>query len=174
MGRIRRPTQGAGGGISFGADHNSLVTDMTCSYQLKGNMSVTYVTLVPWRREWRCHVPLPQSLYHSWAAGSPARLLSENMIYCNAPAASYTHAARCGSQMRNNACQCSLARLVTLKGSRRDPIRRSPMWRLRSLLQGFRVTYVTEMLSVSKYDNRFDLYLVWNKCILNIVLFLPG
>ncbi len=38
-----------------------------------------YVTLVPWRRERRRHVPLPRLLYHRWAAGSPARLLSENL-----------------------------------------------------------------------------------------------
>ncbi len=38
----------------------------------------TYVTLVPWRRERRRHIPSPQLLYHRWAVGSPAWLLSES------------------------------------------------------------------------------------------------
>ncbi len=99
----------------FGRNPNSSVTDVTHSDRLKGNVSVTYVTLVPWKRERRRQVPSPQSLYHSWAAGSPARLLGENMNQCGAPAASYTRAAGCGSQMPNTACQYPLARLVTLE-----------------------------------------------------------
>ncbi len=99
----------------FGRDHNLAVTDMTLSDRLNGNVSVTYVTLFSWRKEWRCHLPSPQSLYHSWAARSPARLLWENMNKCGAPTASYTRAAGCGSQMRNTACQCPLAHLVTLE-----------------------------------------------------------
>ncbi len=50
IGRIRRPTQGTGRGSSCGA----LVgipfrrsSDVTRSDRLKGNVSVTYVTLVP-------------------------------------------------------------------------------------------------------------------------------
>ncbi len=133
----------------FGRDPISSVTDVTRSSRLKGNVSVTYVTLVPWRREWIRHGPSPQSLYHSWAAGSPAQLLSENINECGAPAASDTCAAGCGSQMQNTASQCPLARLVTLKvdwSLWQDPISWSPTWRLRSLLQGTRVTYVTETL----------------------------
>ncbi len=42
----------------FGRDPNSLGTDVTRSDRLKGNVSVTYVTLVPWRRERRRHVPV--------------------------------------------------------------------------------------------------------------------
>ncbi len=64
----------------FGKDPNSSVTDVTLSDRLNGNVLVMYVTLVPWRRERRRHVPSPQLLYHRWAAGSPARLLSESMI----------------------------------------------------------------------------------------------
>ncbi len=40
----------------FSRDPNSSVTDVTRSDRLKGNVSVTYVTLVPWRRERRRHV----------------------------------------------------------------------------------------------------------------------
>ncbi len=35
--------------------------DITRSNRQIGNVSVTYVTLVPWWREWRCYVPMPQS-----------------------------------------------------------------------------------------------------------------
>ncbi len=37
---------------------------------LKGNVSVTFVTLVPWRRERRRNVPSPQLLYHRCMAGA--------------------------------------------------------------------------------------------------------
>ncbi len=69
----------------FGRDPNSSVTDVTRNDRLKGNVSVTYVTLVPWRRERRCHVPSPQSLYHSWAARSPnaVHLLQLNTLNKN-------------------------------------------------------------------------------------------
>ncbi len=36
---------------------------------LIGNFSVTYVTLVPWRRELWCNIPLPRLLYHGCTAG---------------------------------------------------------------------------------------------------------
>ncbi len=64
---------------SFGWDSYLSVTDRTRSDRLKGNVSVTYVTLVPWRRERRLHVPPPQLLYHPWAAGSLVRRLSQNL-----------------------------------------------------------------------------------------------
>ncbi len=54
------------------------------------------------------------------------------------------------------ACQCPLARLVTLEVDRslwRDPnFVGHPTWRLRSLLQGTRVTYVTETLLHHKWS----------------------
>ncbi len=64
----------------FGRDPNSSVLRRDVeSDRLIGNVSVTYVTLVPWRRERRRHVPSPRLLYHRWAGRSPARLLSENL-----------------------------------------------------------------------------------------------
>ncbi len=73
IGRIRKPTQEAGRGSSCGALSGSQCprsSDVTWNDQLKGNILVKYVTLVPWRREQRRHVPSPQLLYHSWAAAS--------------------------------------------------------------------------------------------------------
>ncbi len=53
------------------------------------------------------------------------------------------------------ACQCPLARLVTLEldwSLWRDPNFVShPTWRLRSLLQGTRVTYVTETFCITRF-----------------------
>ncbi len=53
------------------------------------------------------------------------------------------------------ACQCPLARLVTLEVDRslwRDPnFVGHPTWRLRSLLQGTRVAYVTETFHLQNY-----------------------
>ncbi len=79
MGRIRNPTQGAGRDRSCGALVGSQFRwshDVTWSDRLKGNVSVTYVTLVPWRRERRRHVPFPQLLNNRWVAGSPARWIN--------------------------------------------------------------------------------------------------
>ncbi len=60
----------------FGRDPNLSVIRRD---RLKGNVSVTYVILVPWRRERRRHILSPQLLYHRWAARSTAQLLSESM-----------------------------------------------------------------------------------------------
>ncbi len=82
IGRVRRPTQAAGRGSSCGAlvripiRRSSDLEWLECYIR---NISVTYVTLVPWRRERKHHVPSPQLLYHRWATGSPAQLLSECM-----------------------------------------------------------------------------------------------
>ncbi len=50
IGRIRRPTQGTERGSSCGALEGILIcrsSDVTLSDRLIGNVSVTYVTLVP-------------------------------------------------------------------------------------------------------------------------------
>ncbi len=80
IGRIRRPTQAAEGAAPVALwSESQFVGHPTWSDRLIGNISVTYVTLVPWRRERKRHVPSPQLLYHRWAAGSPAQLLNECM-----------------------------------------------------------------------------------------------
>ncbi len=70
-----------------------------------------YVTLVPWRRERRRHVPSPPLLYHRWAAG-PRLGSSAKTWICAAPAAYLC--SRCYQRQLDAiiACQCALARLV--------------------------------------------------------------
>ncbi len=113
----------------FGRDPNSLVLRRDVeSDRLIGNVSVTYVTLVPWRRERRRHVPSPRLLYHRWAAG-PRLGSSAKTWICAAPAAYLC--SRCDQRQLDAiiACQCALARLVYTRSglvSLSDiPIRRS-------------------------------------------------
>ncbi len=113
----------------FGRDPNSSVLQRDVeSDRLIGNVSVTYVTLVPWRRERRRHVSSPRLLYHRWAAG-PRLSSSAKTWICAAPAA---YLCSRGDQQQLDAiiaCQCALARLVyTRSGSvslSEIPIRRS-------------------------------------------------
>ncbi len=113
----------------FGRDPNSSVLRRDVeSDRLIGNVSVTYVTLVPWRRERRRHVPSPRLLYHRWAAG-PRLGSSAKTWICAAPAAYLC--SRCDQRQLDAiiACQCALARLVYTRSglvSLSDiPIRRS-------------------------------------------------
>ncbi len=113
----------------FGRDPNSSVLRRDVeSDRLIGNVSVTYVTLVPWRRERRRHVPSPRLLYHRWAAGSRLGSSAKTWI-CAAPAAYLC--SRCDQRQLDAiiACQCALARLVYTRSglvSLSDiPIRRS-------------------------------------------------
>ncbi len=113
----------------FGRDHNSSVLWRDDeSDRLIGNVSVTYVSLVPWRRERRCHFPSSRLLYHRWAAGSRLGSLAKTWI-CNAPAA-YLY-SRCDQRQLDAiiTCQCALARLVYsqsgLVSLSEIPIRRS-------------------------------------------------
>ncbi len=96
----------------FGRDPNSSVLwrDVE-SDQLIGNISVMYVTLVPWRRDQRRHVPSPRLLYHRWAVG-PRLGFSAKTWICAAPAA-YLY-SRCDQRQLDAiiAYQCALARLV--------------------------------------------------------------
>ncbi len=85
IGRIRRPTQGTGRGSSCGALVGipiSSVIRRDSEWPTEGNVSVTYVTLVPWRRERRRHVPSPQSLYTAELPG--LRLGSSAKAWINA------------------------------------------------------------------------------------------
>ncbi len=103
--------------------------DVTRSDRLIGNVSVTYVTLVPWRRERRRHVPSPRLLYHRWAAGSPARLLSENLnmrcTCCLLILTLWSAAAGCNNRMPMciGSFRYTRSGLVSLS---EIPIRRSP------------------------------------------------
>ncbi len=113
----------------FGRDPNSSVLRRDVeSDRLIGNISVTYVTLVPWRRERRRHVPSPRLLYHRWAA-VPRLGSSAKTWICAAPAAYLC--SRCDQRQLDAiiACQCALARLVYTRSglvSLSDiPIRRS-------------------------------------------------
>ncbi len=113
----------------FGRDPNSSVLRRDVeSDRLIGNVSVTYVTLVPWRRERRRHVPSPRLLYHRWAAGSRLGSSAKTWI-CAAPAAYLC--SHCDQRQLDAiiACQCALARLVYTRSglvSLSDiPIRRS-------------------------------------------------
>ncbi len=64
--------------MPFGRDPNSSVLRRDVeSDRLIGNVSVTYVTLVPWRGT-ETSRPSPRLLYHRWRP-VPARLLSENL-----------------------------------------------------------------------------------------------
>ncbi len=81
----------------------------------------------------------------SWVTGlAPQR--KHELMHCTC----CSHAVISGSWMRITTCQCPLARLVTLEVDRSlwwDPnFIGHPTWRLRPLVQGKRVTYVTEML----------------------------
>ncbi len=118
----------------FGRDPNSSVLQRDVeSDRLIGNVLVTYVTLIPWRREQRRHVPSPRLLYHHWA--DPGRKT------WTAPVA-YLY-LRCDQWQLDAiiACQCALARLVY---TRSRLVSLSETWRLHSLLQGTRVTYITK------------------------------
>ncbi len=87
---------------SSGRDSYSSVTNMTRVDRLKGNISVTYVALVPLRREWRLHVPPPLLLYHPRGIGSLVRLLSENLLMrctCCLLLALRSEAAGCNHRM---------------------------------------------------------------------------
>ncbi len=88
--------------------------------------SVTYVTLVPWRRERRRHVPSPWLLYHHWVAGSRLGSSAKTWI-CTTPAA-YLY-SRCDQWQLDAliAWQCALARLIYTRNRlvSLDPIRRS-------------------------------------------------
>ncbi len=113
----------------FGRDPNSSVLRRDVeSDRLIGNVSVTYVTLVPWRRERRCHVPSPRLLYHRWAAGPRLCSLAKTWI-CAAPAAYLC--SRCDQRQLDAiiACQCALAHLVYTRSGlvslSNIPIRRS-------------------------------------------------
>ncbi len=113
----------------LGRDPNSSVLRRDVeSDRLIGNVSVTYVTLVPWRRERRRHVPSPRLLYHRWAAG-PRLGSSAKTWICAAPAAYLC--SRCDQRQLDAiiVCQCALARLVYTRSglvSLSDiPIRRS-------------------------------------------------
>ncbi len=113
----------------FGRDPNSSVLRRDVeSDRLIGNVSVTYVTLVPWRRERRRHVPSPRLLYHRWGAG-PRLGSSAKTWICAAPAAYLC--SRCDQRQLDAiiTCQCALARLVYTRSglvSLSDiPIRRS-------------------------------------------------
>ncbi len=68
----------------FGRDPNSSVTNVTRSDRLKGNVSVTCVTLVPWRRERRRRVPSRRhrlgSSVKTWICAAPAAYLYSRCV----------------------------------------------------------------------------------------------
>ncbi len=162
----------------FGRDPNSSVLRRDIeSDRLIGNVSVTYVTLVPWRRERRRHVPSPRLLYHRWAAG-PRLGSSAKTWICAAPAAYLC--SRCDQRQLDAiiACQCALARLVYTRSglvSLSDiPIRRSSdvtspfppsgnegYIRNRDDLHGCYLTYILLYLALA-FDYLFNLLCVNN------------
>ncbi len=106
---------------------------------------VTYVTLVPLMDgSERSH---PIAAVPPWGTGSWLGFSVKTWI-CIAPAA-YLYSCRDEQQMDVIiACQCALAHLVYTRSRlvswSKMPIHRSPPWCLGSLLQGMRVTYLTE------------------------------
>ncbi len=106
--------------------NNSFIHLFIFRFYSNKNVSVTYVTLVPWRRERRRHVPSPRLLYHRWG---PRLGSSAKTWICAAPAAYLC--SRCDQRQLDAiiACQCALARLVYTRSglvSLSDiPIRRS-------------------------------------------------
>ncbi len=68
---FRRALEGvSNSGVFIGIPFTSVTWRYVECDWLKVNISVTYVTLVPWRRERRRNVPSPQLLYHRCTAGA--------------------------------------------------------------------------------------------------------
>lgn len=110
--------------------------------RLKGNLSVTYVTLVPRRRKLRLYIPSPHLLCPAGAARSPAWILSENLKMRCTCCSLYVCAA-----IQRSRCNYLMPMCI---GSWRDSYS-SVIWRDVSVpsFGGTRVTYVTEMFSSS-------------------------
>ncbi len=151
IGRIRRPTQGTGRGSSCGA-----LVGIPISSVIRRDSEW------PTERERLGYVCNPRSLKEGTETPRPVATVAVPPLSCrvtgSAPQRKH-ELMRCtccllysrGDQRQLDAmiaCQCPLARLVTLEVDRslwRDPnFVGHPTWRLRSLLQGTRVTYVTE------------------------------
>ncbi len=116
-----------------------------------GKVSVTYVALVPWRREWKRNVLLPRLLYHCCTAG--AHSLGSSVKNWCAFARALLLYRRCRAKHGwNTNANCHWLVLLTLKGDwalERDPTTSVTLTlRLCSLLQGMRVTYVAETFSL--------------------------
>ncbi len=116
------------------------------------NVSVTYVTLVPWRREQRRHVGWPTKL------GSRQRDLSTSSVTKRANG--HWHAiiaSSCRWSPREYKRQ-QVHRINSCFRWGAEPVTRQlsggtatvATWRLRSLLQGTRVTYITETFPFSR------------------------
>ncbi len=151
IGRIRRPTQGTGRGSSCGA-----LVGIPISSVIRRDSEW------PTERERLGYVCNPRSLKEGTETSRPVATVAVPPLSCRVSGSApqrkhelmqctccllYSH----GDQRQLDAmiaCQCPLARLVTLEvdwSLWRDPnFVGHPTWRLRSLLQGTRVTYVTE------------------------------
>ncbi len=118
--------------------------DITRSDRQIGNISVTYLTLVPWWREWRHYVPMPQSWTIAGCLGLVLGLLSvkpDEWMHLSLRYAKFTS-------------QYSLAFSLKVRddwGFQVNPLCRhditSPFPH-----QGTRVTYVTETFSCSAQE----------------------
>ncbi len=106
---------------------------------------VTYVTLVPLMEGSERSHPVSMAAVPPWGTGSWLGFSVKTWI-CIAPAA-YLYSCRDEQQM-DVIIACALAHLVYTRSRlvswSKMPIHRSPPWRLGSLLQGMRVTYLTE------------------------------
>ncbi len=164
IGRIRRPTQGAGRGSSCGA-----LVGIPISLVIRRDSEW------PTERERLGYVCNPRSLKEGTETSRPVATVAVPPLSCrvtgSAPQRKH-ELMRCtccllysrGDQRQLDAmiaCQCPLARLVTLEVDRslwRDPnFVGHPTWRLRSLLQGTRVTYVTETFLHVKKKKKFSI-----------------
>ncbi len=151
IGRIRRPTQGTGRGSSCGALVGIPIPSV-----------IRRDSEWPTERERLGYVCNPRSLKEGTETSRPVATVAVPPLSCrvtgSAPQRKHELmrctccllCSRCDQRQLDAiiACQCPLVRLVTLEVDRslwQDPNFVShPTWRLRSLLQGTRVTYVTE------------------------------
>ncbi len=124
---------------------------------LIGNISEMYVTLVPWTREWRRNVPSPRFSFlrrtgqDTQCTAGAHSLGSSAKNWCAFASALLLYpCCRAGSVWQNTHVNCHWLVLLTLEGDwtlEQDPTTSvTLMLHLLSLLQGTRVTYVTEML----------------------------
>ncbi len=68
-------------GSGCGAFHGPLCRhDITCSDRQIGNISVTYITLIPWWREWSRYVPMPQYWTIAGCQGHVLGSSAENLM----------------------------------------------------------------------------------------------
>ncbi len=82
---------------------------------LKGNVSVTYITLIPWSRERRRIIPSPQLLYHRCTAGAHSLGSSAEKIMCVCTRSPFIPVLRGVVRMAKHAHQLSLACFVNTR-----------------------------------------------------------